>query len=133
MKRRSIVLLVLVFAVGLLAGQGLSQTPPPAKRDGRSGPMVLVPTSAVAPLPEGLTPEEKRDIEVFRRAQGSVVFITSIGQRLRVGPPGPRRDQLPRDPGGQRLRGGAQRPVGMGGHGGGGRAREGSRRPSHQA
>ena len=84
MKRRSTVLLVLVFAVGLLAGQGLSQTPPPAKRDGRSGPMVLVPTSALAPLPEGLTPEEKRDIEVFRRAQGSVVFITSIALRRDV-------------------------------------------------
>ena len=84
MKRRSIVLLVLVFAVGLLAGRGLSQTPPPAKRDGRSGPMVLVPTSTVAPLPEGLTPEEQRDIEVFRRAQGSVVFITSIALRRDV-------------------------------------------------
>src|SRR5439155_1384970 len=34
-----------------------------------------------APLPEGLTPEEKRDIEVFRRAQASVVFITSVALR----------------------------------------------------
>ena len=61
MKRRLVVLVVVVFAVGLLAGPGSSQ-----------------------PLPEGLTPEEKRDIEVFRRAQASVVFITTIALRRDV-------------------------------------------------
>ncbi|HKQ61791.1 MAG TPA: trypsin-like peptidase domain-containing protein, partial [Candidatus Polarisedimenticolaceae bacterium] len=33
------------------------------------------------PPPEGLTPEETRDIEVFRRASPSVVFITSVALR----------------------------------------------------
>jgi S1-C subfamily serine protease len=32
-------------------------------------------------LPEGLTPEERRDIEVFRRSRASVVFITTIALR----------------------------------------------------
>lgn len=45
----------------MLAGQALAQPP--------------------APFPEGLTPEEKRDIGVFRRAQASVIFITAIALR----------------------------------------------------
>jgi S1-C subfamily serine protease len=43
--------------------------------------MVLVPASTLAPLPDGLSPEEKRDIDVFRRAAGSVVNVTSIALR----------------------------------------------------
>lgn len=39
------------------------------------------PAPAAPPLPEGLTPEERRDIEVFRRARPSVVYITSIALR----------------------------------------------------
>ncbi len=81
MRRRHVVLLVLVFAVGLLVGQGLSQAPPAPEGETKGGPTVLVPASALRPLPEGLTSEEKRDIEVFRRAQASVVFITSIALR----------------------------------------------------
>ena len=36
---------------------------------------------AAGSVPEILGPEEKRDIEVFRKASGSVVFITSIALR----------------------------------------------------
>ncbi len=39
------------------------------------------PAPAAPPLPEGLSPEERRDIEVFRRARPSVVYITSIALR----------------------------------------------------
>ncbi len=34
-----------------------------------------------APSTEGLTPEEKRDIDVFRRASAAVVFITNIAKQ----------------------------------------------------
>ena len=34
--------------------------------------------TALPALPEGLSGEEKRDIDVFRRASASVVFITSL-------------------------------------------------------
>lgn len=74
MKRGYLVGIVVVFGIGLLVGQGLSPSSG-AKKEG------AVPASTVAPLPEGLTPEEKRDIEVFRRAQASVVFITSVALR----------------------------------------------------
>jgi S1-C subfamily serine protease len=42
---------------------------------------VLVPAATVAPLPEGVSAEEKRDVEVFRRARPSVVYITSLALR----------------------------------------------------
>jgi S1-C subfamily serine protease len=35
-----------------------------------------------APLPEGLSAEERRDIDVFRRASASVVFITNFTRRV---------------------------------------------------
>jgi len=35
-----------------------------------------------APLPEGLSAEERRDIDVFRRASGSVVFITNYTRQV---------------------------------------------------
>ncbi len=34
------------------------------------------------PLPEGLSAEERRDIDVFRRASGSVVFITNYTRQV---------------------------------------------------
>jgi len=36
---------------------------------------------ATEPMPEGLSPEETRNIEIFRRSTASVVFITNIGLR----------------------------------------------------
>jgi S1-C subfamily serine protease len=49
----------------------------PAAVDGASAP----PGQAVTPLPEGLSAGERRDIEVFRRAQVAVVFITTLSTR----------------------------------------------------
>jgi S1-C subfamily serine protease len=37
-----------------------------------------------APLPEGLTPEERRDIGVFRKASASVVYITNFARQVDV-------------------------------------------------
>jgi len=43
---------------------------------------VLSAPPAEAPLPEGLSAEERRDIDVFRRASASVVFITNYARQL---------------------------------------------------
>ncbi len=83
-KSKTFVVLVLVFLVGLMTGRALPGKPPrPLGQREPEGDraMVTVPASAVAPLPEGLAADEKRDIEVFRRAEASVVYITSIALR----------------------------------------------------
>ncbi len=87
MKARSLIVALVIFALGLVVGRAI-----PADR-GRPGAdlaapsggtppgMVLVPEATLAPLPEGVTGEEKRDVEVFRRARPSVVYITSLALR----------------------------------------------------
>jgi S1-C subfamily serine protease len=60
------VLLVLAFALAV----GIPVTQAAQSRE-----------PAVTTLPDGLTPDEKRTIEVFRRARPSVVFITSLSVR----------------------------------------------------
>ena len=84
MRWRDAIVMVLIFAVGFAAGHGVPgrlgrpATDAPIERGAeRATP----PATALAPLPEGLSGEEKRDIEVFRRAQASVVFITSLALR----------------------------------------------------
>ncbi len=84
MKLRRLLLVALVFVLGFATGRGVSESRRP--RTGVEGAtpdpgMVLVPVETLAPLPEGLTAEERRDIEVFRRAQASVVYITTIALR----------------------------------------------------
>ena len=83
---------LLVVAIGVVLGKGLwseprseaaartvSELPPPAARDAASGSVAAA--APLTPISEGLGPEERRDIEVFRRASASVVFITSIALR----------------------------------------------------
>jgi S1-C subfamily serine protease len=82
MTWRDVLVILLVFVVGFAAGQGILTKPrepngSPAPRE--SAP--AAPGPPAAPLPEGLSGEEQRDIEVFRRAQASVVFITSLALR----------------------------------------------------
>jgi S1-C subfamily serine protease len=83
---------LLVVAIGVVLGKGLwseprneaaagtvSEPPPPAARGAASSPAAA--SAPLTPIPEGLGPEERRDIEVFKRASDSVVFITSIALR----------------------------------------------------
>jgi S1-C subfamily serine protease len=88
MTLRSLLFALLLFILGFTAGRGLSETRPTRSADpprSETTPSTtVVSESAVAPLPEGLTAEEKRDIEVFRRGQASVVFITSIALRRSI-------------------------------------------------
>ncbi len=72
-----------LLALSVAAGFACGQAPPP--REAASAPpsrIAAVPvadrSAASAPIPDDLSPEEKRDIEIFRRASASVVFITSI-------------------------------------------------------
>jgi S1-C subfamily serine protease len=74
-KALGILLLVAsVFALGFFLGRS-RQSPPPL-------PSELAPPAEPAPpqqpIPQELAPDERRDIDVFRRASSSVVFITSI-------------------------------------------------------
>jgi S1-C subfamily serine protease len=83
---------LLVVAVGVVLGRGLWGEVAPtsdAGSDLREGPPAApvsesTPPAAVtpaSPTSEGLGPDERRDIEVFRRSSVSVVFITSIALR----------------------------------------------------
>jgi S1-C subfamily serine protease len=80
MRWRDAIVMVLVFVVGFAAGQEVPDRARPPATDSPTPP-ATVPAAPPGPLPEGLSGEEKRDIEVFRRAQASVVFITSLALR----------------------------------------------------
>jgi S1-C subfamily serine protease len=86
MRARSLILAGIVFALGLLVGRAIpadrSRTQAPEAPSSAVPPgMVLVPDATLAPLPEGVTAEEKRDVEVFRRTRAAVVNITSLALR----------------------------------------------------
>jgi S1-C subfamily serine protease len=85
MKLRTLVAVVVIFGLGVAVGRVMSadrvaRAPEPPSTPSQPG-TVLVPTTTVGPLPEGLSADEKRDIEVFRRARASVVFITNLAVR----------------------------------------------------
>jgi len=78
-------LLPAVFGIGFATGQSM-----PRVLVGDTGSAASSPSSSVQPrpaagpseaIPEGLSDEEKRTIEVFRSASSSVVYITSIALR----------------------------------------------------
>ncbi len=79
-RRLLVTALGVVLAAGLTAGRAPAQAPTPAPKDAKGAPAVR-PPATLPPLPEGLTPEERRNIEVFRRASSSVVFITKSAVR----------------------------------------------------
>jgi S1-C subfamily serine protease len=86
MKARSLIAALIIFALGLVVGRAMSgdrvaRGPAPQAPAEVPPGMVLVPAATVAPLPEGVTAEEKRDVEVFRRARPSVAYITSLALR----------------------------------------------------
>ena len=73
MKLRMAALAVLTFVLGFACGQGTpvgNASPPPAEPGAAAG-------GASGEVASGLSAEERRDIDVFRRSSPSVVFITS--------------------------------------------------------
>jgi S1-C subfamily serine protease len=87
MRATSLIALVVAFVLGLVAGRavpgdrGMRGSEPGAPSGPTPPGMVLVPRATVGPLPEGVSTEEKRDVEVFRRSRPSVVYITSLALR----------------------------------------------------
>ncbi len=73
MRLKAIAALALVFAAGFACGQGLS----PGAAQEQAPPEPPRPEPAL----DDLLPEERRDIEVFRKASSSVVYITSFSLR----------------------------------------------------
>jgi S1-C subfamily serine protease len=87
MKRASILVFLAILVGGFILGQMMrrgSLQRPAGLQSGAAlaGPgMVVVPEEVLEPLPEGLGEEERRGIEVFRRASASVVYITTTALR----------------------------------------------------
>ena len=84
MKARTLISALVVFALGLVVGRAMPTDRGPREPEQSGGVppgMIVVPASTVAPLPEGVSAEEKRDVEVFRRSSPSVVYITSLALR----------------------------------------------------
>jgi S1-C subfamily serine protease len=87
MKTRVLLVVLVVFVAGVVVGRGIAvladrpatviESPPMDGAALGSTPVSLVPASTPSPLPPGLTEEENRQIEVFRRASASTVYITS--------------------------------------------------------
>jgi S1-C subfamily serine protease len=87
MKRYSVLVFLAILISGFVLGQLMrgGRLLRPAGLQSRAalaGPgMVVVPEEILEPLPEGLGEEERRGIEVFRRASASVVYITTTALR----------------------------------------------------
>jgi len=76
MKRHVFLMLAVVFVLGMVAGERLpGRLVEPA---GSAEAAVEELPSSLEPLPDDLTPEETRNIEIFRRASVSVVYITTV-------------------------------------------------------
>jgi len=91
MKMRTILLLVVVFLAGVATGWAVDGgSPEPAVPKTAEQPGTVAPAANVAPalaavvdepIPEYLTEDERRQIQVFRNASASTVFITNVGYR----------------------------------------------------
>ncbi len=85
MRTRFILFFVAAFGIGFAAGQSVSggrvsrTVAPGPPAPGTAAPGIESPEPEA--MPEGLSPEERRDIEVFRSASASVVYITSVALR----------------------------------------------------
>jgi S1-C subfamily serine protease len=88
MTRATLIGIAAVFSLGLVLGQlipggagGVFHADTTQDPSGADPGMVLVSERVIEPLPEGLSEEERRGIEVFRRASSSVVYITTEALR----------------------------------------------------
>jgi S1-C subfamily serine protease len=101
MRLRSLLFVVILMGFGYLAGRALTgpsagagaPSPSPSANGGGSAvaaagrapdapPRATAPASpASAAAPDDLTPEEKRNIDIFRRSASSVVHIANIAMR----------------------------------------------------
>ena len=86
MRARSLIAAAILFGLGLVVGRAIpsdrvARGPEPDAPASTPPGFVLVPAATLTPLPEGVSAEEKRDVEVFRRARASVTFITSLALR----------------------------------------------------
>jgi len=81
MNARTVVLLVLTFVTGVLAGQTLSRSAQQDELAERPALIAATDTSlggSTIALPDGLSEAELRDIAIFRRASASTVYISRI-------------------------------------------------------
>jgi S1-C subfamily serine protease len=83
MKARYVVLMLVFFALGVVLGHAYSSDGPQARGSTPAiGAMpVSLPDAPTADLPQDLTDGERRDIEIFRRASPSTVFISRVTLR----------------------------------------------------
>ncbi|HVS04523.1 MAG TPA: trypsin-like peptidase domain-containing protein [Thermoanaerobaculia bacterium] len=85
---RQALLLVLVLAFGFGLGQILSLTGPLGEQGPQAAPPGVAASATAAqpeaPIPPGITEDERRTIQIFRRASPSVVFVTSLAVRRDV-------------------------------------------------
>jgi len=79
MRRFFVFVLLAAGAAGACRGAAVPSAPAAPSAD-----PVSATESPDAPLPEGLSDEERRDIGVFRRASASVVFITNYTRQVDV-------------------------------------------------
>jgi S1-C subfamily serine protease len=85
-KRHLFFSFLLVFVLGVVAGQLIHGRRPAAPAPASAAPVAsalpavqqLPTVPSGRPLPADLTDEESRNIEIFRRASASVVYITSV-------------------------------------------------------
>src|SRR5436309_1377259 len=87
MRNRLLIVLAVAVAAGFLIGRAVSPKPEGASARQTAPPQRAAPLDEAsslaaeadrsAPVPEDLTTEEKRNIDVFRRASDSVVHITT--------------------------------------------------------
>jgi S1-C subfamily serine protease len=82
MRLKAVLAALLVFAAGFVAGRAIDYGLGGDGEDRDGGRAAVgTPAATAASVADGLSAEEKRDIDVFRRVQPSVVFISSIALR----------------------------------------------------
>ncbi|MBD3869517.1 MAG: trypsin-like peptidase domain-containing protein [Acidobacteria bacterium] len=77
MKMRTVLLMAVVFLAGVATGYAVDSEPAAKEVEGKQALAAVV----EEPIPDYLTEDERRQIQVFRTASASTVFITNVGYR----------------------------------------------------